>query len=148
MDTVQEARAENQAARSLEHSGEIRARRKPGLGIVRFGKVAIEIFQELAFGLVRRAIGLLDAICPECARMAAHRKRQFLSRAELRAIELGPAELMHLLEWELRNRPKFVLVGTLPRYLKSDLDAFLLSCTTKKKVSPNVGRPPKNWGRL
>jgi hypothetical protein len=44
--------------------------------------------------------------------------------------------------------PRFVLAGTLPRYVKSDLDAFLLSCTTKKKVSPNVGRPPKNWGRL
>lgn len=37
--------------------------------------------------------------------------------------------------------PKFVLVSKSPRYLKTDLDAYIASCQTQRKVSPNVGRP-------
>jgi hypothetical protein len=33
-------------------------------------------------------------------------RQRFPSRAELRAVELGPAELMNLLEWKLRKRPR------------------------------------------
>jgi len=43
--------------------------------------------------------------------------------------------------------PKFVLVGTSPRYLKTDLDAWIPSCRTQRRVSPNVGRPPDNKNR-
>jgi hypothetical protein len=33
-------------------------------------------------------------------------KRQFPSFAEQRAVELGPQELMNLIEWQLRRRPR------------------------------------------
>jgi len=46
-----------------------------------------------------------------------------------------------------RKGPAFVLVGTLPRYLKKDLDAFIESCKTPRRASPNAGRPPKNRRR-
>jgi helix-turn-helix protein len=39
--------------------------------------------------------------------------------------------------------PRFVLVSTRPRYTIADLDAFVASCHTRRKSSPNVGRPPK-----
>jgi hypothetical protein len=32
--------------------------------------------------------------------------QRFPSRAEQRAVELGPVELMNLLEWRLRTRPR------------------------------------------
>jgi hypothetical protein len=47
--------------------------------------------------------------------------------------------------WRCLNKgPRFILVSTLPRYLKTDLDAYLASCTTRRKGSPNAGRKPKN----
>lgn len=46
--------------------------------------------------------------------------------------------------WRCRKKgPKFVLVGTRVRYTIASLDAFVASCHTQKRVSPNVGRPPK-----
>jgi hypothetical protein len=45
--------------------------------------------------------------------------------------------------WRHRKKgPKFVLVGTRVRYRIADLDAFVDTCHTQKRVSPNVGRPP------
>jgi hypothetical protein len=38
--------------------------------------------------------------------------------------------------------PKFVLVGTRVRYLISDLDAWVQSCTTRRRPCPGAGRPP------
>jgi hypothetical protein len=46
--------------------------------------------------------------------------------------------------WRCRKKgPKFVLAGTRVRYRIADLDAFVDSCHTQKRVSPNVGRPPQ-----
>jgi hypothetical protein len=39
--------------------------------------------------------------------------------------------------------PKFVLVATRPRYLKTDLDAWMAGNKARRIASPNVGRPPK-----
>jgi len=51
--------------------------------------------------------------------------------------------------WRSHGRgPKFLLVATQVRYLKVDLDAFVASCQTQRKVSPDVGRPvQKRRGR-
>jgi predicted DNA-binding transcriptional regulator AlpA len=38
--------------------------------------------------------------------------------------------------------PKYCLISTRVRYLQKDLDEWVQSCHTKKKVSPHVGRPP------
>jgi hypothetical protein len=38
--------------------------------------------------------------------------------------------------------PKFILCGTSPRYTKQALDEWIGSCTTQRRASPNVGRPP------
>ena len=38
---------------------------------------------------------------------------------------------------------KFFLCGTRIRYRVEDLDAFVQGCRTRRKASPNVGRPPK-----
>jgi hypothetical protein len=51
--------------------------------------------------------------------------------------------------WRCKKRgPKFLLVGTSPRYLKQDLDEWIASCNVQKKVSDKVGRPPKRRGGL
>lgn len=44
--------------------------------------------------------------------------------------------------WRAKKRgPRFVLVGTSPRYLKPDLDAYLAELKPQKRVSDKVGRP-------
>jgi hypothetical protein len=54
-------------------------------------------------------------------------------------LQLRPATLA---VWRCAGRgPRFVLVGTSPRYLKSDLDQWISNCKTQRRVSPNVGRP-------
>jgi hypothetical protein len=46
-----------------------------------------------------------------------------------------------------RKGPKYILCGTTPQYLLSDLKAYLLEAKPRKQVSPNVGRPPKKRAR-
>ena len=45
--------------------------------------------------------------------------------------------------WRSQKRgPIFELSGTQPCYTKQALDAWRASCVTKRRVSPDVGRPP------
>ena len=61
-------------------------------------------------------------------------------------LQLAPGTLAILRCKPEGKGPRTVLAGTRPRYLKSDLDAWLASNTTRRKGSPNAGRPPRKRG--
>lgn len=46
-------------------------------------------------------------------------------------------------ELTAKHGPRFILIGTSPRYLFPDLRAYIEASKTQKRVSPDVGRPPK-----
>lgn len=67
----------------------------------------------------------------------------FTPREAAKYLRVGPSTLARY-RMDKNHPLRFVLCGTMIRYLKEDLDAWMRGNLKRRTVSPFVGRPPKN----